>query len=92
MPSQSALQLTETFVTGAVVDWTAEDDGGIVGVNGDGMVELELSGKSETIHEMTISIPWQTTCGSTKHGNRPLPKEIYGAIKVKNQNYPLSHR
>ena len=37
---------------GAVVDWTAEDDGGIVGVNENGIAELQLSGKSENIHEL----------------------------------------
>ena len=33
---------------GAIVDWTSDDEGGIVGVTGNGIAELELSGKSDT--------------------------------------------
>ena len=79
---------------GAIVDWTSDDEGGIVGVTGNGIAELELSGKSDTIHAMTISIPWQTTCGNTKHGDvvQPIAKEVYGSIKMQNRKYPLHHR
>lgn len=77
---------------GAVVDWTADDDGEIVGVGGHGIAEINLSGKSETIHELTVSVPWQTTCGSSKYGDRPQNKEIYGAVKLKHQQFSLSHR
>ena len=77
---------------GAIVDWTSDDGGGIVGVTGNGIAELELSGKSDTVHAMTISIPWQTTCGNTKHGDVPIAKEVYGSIKMQNRKYPLHHR
>ena len=81
---------------GAIVDWTTSDDdegGGIVGVTGNGIAELELSGKSDyTVHAMTISIPWQTTCGNTNHGDVPIAKEVYGSVKIQNRKYPLHHQ
>ncbi len=54
----------KTPAIGATVDWTAENDGGIQGVDGQGIAEIKLSGKSETIFELTAFIPWQSTCGT----------------------------
>lgn len=77
---------------GAVLDWTADDDGGIIGVNGHGKADLELSGKSETIQELTAFIPWQSTCGHSKDDDHPRTKEVYGVARLHGEHFPLHQR
>lgn len=52
---------------GATIDWAAEYDGGILGVDGSGKADIVLSGKSEHLMELTAFLPWQATCGSNYH-------------------------
>ena len=69
---------------GAVIDWNADQDEGIVGVDGNGQGILVLSGGSDKLYQLSAFIPWQSTCNERSFA--------YGLSQIIDQKFPLSQR
>lgn len=78
---------SEENAIGAILDWSAENDGGWTGINEEGKADILLSGQSEEIHQLNAFLPWQSTCGH--HEERTF---VYGLATRRGLRFPLSQR
>lgn len=82
-----ALASSDENAIGAILDWSAENDGGWTGINEAGKADIILSGQSEEIDQLNAFLPWQSTCGH--HEERHF---VYGMATRRRIHFPLSQR
>jgi len=54
--------------------------------------ELIVPGSSASIVRLTASLPWQSTCGVGKEENVDETKNVFGAVSLSGEDFPLVTR